>query len=141
MLFPPHLFKPFDASDLVLSKTENLPIGVTTNWFAYSPAPGIIAVIKEINNTDNINEVGIWYYKGGAFLFLHGQTALFPAESKRPDHFFEYLRENPIILTETDTLILNVGNNSGASQNVAFKAFGYTYPVWRHDEKKESVLK
>jgi len=141
MPFPPHLFKPVDSIDLYLTQTDDIVIGVTQNWFIYTPSPGIIAIIKEISNTDTINEVWAYYFKNNILLFSHGQAVSPLIEIKQPNHFFEYLRENPILLTENDTLRIDVVNNTAGLQNFNFKAFGYTYPVWRQDEKKESLLR
>lgn len=137
MPLPPHLFKPFDATELHLGKAENLPTGTTANWFSYSPPQGSVAVIKEINNIDTVSGVGLYYYKNGVVIFLHGQTATYPAQSKRPDHYFEFLRDNPIILTDTDTLKIDVGNSSGVPQDVSFDAFGYIYPVNRQRDYED----
>ena len=129
MPLPPHLFKPIESIDLRLDHTEpSVPNGsILVTYFQYTPPSGMMAIIKDGNSTDDIVGVTLYFYKGGSFLFFNGQQTGIPL-IKRQEHFWEYLRENPIILRDSDQLIVKVTNQSGAPQAVMMELFGYFYP-------------
>jgi hypothetical protein len=134
MPLPPHLFKPFDALEFRLYGDDNLNNGqLNVQILIYGPSAGTIAVIKSVNFVDSINNVWIEVFKNGGSLFNCGKAAVQDRMNK-PAHFFEYWRENPLILREGDKIIVKANNTSGVTQAVFVELFGYTYPQRRQDE-------
>jgi hypothetical protein len=142
MRFPPHLFKPNNAIEVRLQKQEPVvPDGtIQVTFYEYTPPVGIITVVKDFASTNTVNAVKMDYYKNDVHLFFEGLDPSLPLY-KRQEHFWGYLRENPIILTENDTLKLKVTNQSGAPQAVQMEIFGYSYPVWQEDKERGVLAK
>ena len=132
MPLPPHLFKPFDATEFRNFTTSSVNLGETNNFKTITANPGVIIVIKEIENSDTVDELWFEYYKNNSLLFKHGKsTSLISQSVTRPTHMFEYFRENPILIQATDTLRIKVWNNSGVLQTVYSQVLGYSYAQHR----------